>query len=358
MIHPTKSRDVIYFVSAKKDAMNRKYARWWLFTLAGVLLLVVAAVFSLTVGEADISLRDIIPVLGGKEGMEYFILTEIRIPRILLAFAVGGSLSLSGAILQGIFRNPLVEPYTLGISGGAALGVALAIVAGLHLSIGVIMLPLSGFTGAMATIFLVSLLGFLRGGADINKMLLIGVMISFVASSSMMFLMSVTTSENMHGIVFWIMGSLDEPNQMLIRLTLITSLAGLGVSYLFARPLNALRLGETKAGNLGIDSKTTIRILFLLASLLTGISVSVAGVIGFAGLVIPHLIRIVAGSDYRFLLMGSFLGGGLFLILSDVIARTIIAPNELPIGVITGMAGGILFIVVLYNIRSTRRHGI
>jgi iron complex transport system permease protein len=338
--------------------MTKNYANWLLFTLGTLLLLLVAAIFSITMGEARITLWDIIPVFRSGEGMEYFILTQIRLPRVLLAIAVGGSLSLSGAILQGIFRNPLVEPYTLGISGGAAVGVALTIVMGLHITIGMIMLPIAGFSGALATILLVSLLGFLRGGTDINKMLLIGVMISFVASSSMMFLMSVTTTENMHGIVFWIMGSLDEPNRMLVHMTLYISLAGLVISYMFARSLNALRLGESKASNLGINSKSAIRILFLLASLLTGISVSVAGVIGFAGLVIPHLIRIIIGSDYRFLLVGSFLGGGLFLILCDVIARTIISPNELPIGVITGMAGGILFIAVLTQLRKSRKHGI
>ncbi len=338
--------------------MKKKYTRWILFILAMLLILVVSGIFSITMGVVNISLGNLIPLLRQGEGIEYFILTEIRMPRVLLALSVGGSLSLAGAILQGIFRNPLVEPYTLGISGGAALGVALTIVLGLHITLGMLMLPLAGFAGAMATILLVSLLGFLRGGTDINKMLLIGVMISFVASSSMMFLMSVTTSENMHGIIFWIMGSLDEPNHLLIRITFYTSVAGLIISYLFARSLNALRLGEVKATNLGINSKSAIRILFLLASLLTGICVSVAGVIGFAGLVIPHLVRIVVGSDYRFLLAGSFLGGGIFMIISDVIARIIISPNELPIGVITGMAGGILFIVVLTQLKKSRKHGI
>ena len=173
-----------------------------------------------------------------------------------------------------------------------------------------------------------------------------------------MFLMSITTSDNLHGIVFWIMGSLDEPNKMLIQITLYSALAGLLISYLFARPLNALLLGQEKAAYLGINSKTTIRLLFIIASLLTGICVSVAGVIGFVGLVIPHLIRLIAGSDYRFLLIGSFLGGGLFLILSDIVARSIISPNELPIGVITGIAGGILFIIVLNQSRNRKRHGI
>jgi iron complex transport system permease protein len=338
--------------------MKKKHLRWLLFTLAILLLVVLAAIFSLSMGEASISLRDVMHIMKNKEGMEYFIITHIRMPRIILAIAVGGSLSLSGAILQGIFRNPLVEPYTLGISGGAAFGVALTIVMGLHIAIGAFMLPMAGFIGALTTILFVSILGFLRGGTDLNKMLLIGVMISFVASSSMMFLMSITTTESMHGIVFWIMGSLDEPNRMLISITLYASIAGLAISYLFARPLNALRLGEIKANYLGINTRTTIRILFLVASLLTGICVSVAGVIGFVGLVIPHLVRLIAGSDYRYLLIGSYLGGSLFLILCDVIARTIISPNELPIGIITGMAGGLLFIIVLSKFKSRRQYGV
>lgn len=329
-----------------------------LFILFTLLLMGIAVVFSLTMGEASIAVGDLLKVFRSGEGVEYYILTQIRLPRVVLAIAVGGSLSLAGAILQGIFRNPLVEPYTLGISGGAALGVAIAIVMGLHLSIGIFMLPVAGFAGALVTIILVSLLGFLRGGTDFNKMLLIGVMISFVASSSMMFLMSVSNAENLHGIVFWIMGSLDEPSTLLIKIAVFSSLAGLLISYLFARPLNALRLGEVKAAHLGVDTTTTIRILFLVASLLTGICVAVAGVIGFVGLVIPHLVRLLVGSDYRFQLLGSFMGGGLFLILSDVVARTIISPNELPIGIITGMAGGILFIVVLSRFRNRRSHGI
>ena len=187
-------------------------------------------------------------------------------------------------------------------------------------------------------------------------MLLIGVMISFVASSTMMLLMSITTTDNLRGIMFWMMGSLDESNRTLIKIVVYASLSGLLISYLFARPLNALLLGEVKASHLGINSKTTIRILFVVASLLTGICVSVTGVIGFVGLVIPHFIRLLAGTDYRFLLIGSFLGGGIFLILCDVVARTIISPNELPIGVITGMAGGVLFIVVLNQVRKRERH--
>jgi iron complex transport system permease protein len=259
-----------------------------------------------------------------------------------LGFAVGGGLSLSGAILQGIYRNPLVEPYTLGISGGASLGITFAIVAGLHLA-NALFLPLAGFIGALATIFLVYALSTRRGMLEINRLLLIGVMISFISSSLMMFLMSVTSAENIHGIVFWTMGSLNESNNAMIGLVVILSVACLLVSYIFVMPLNALRLGEENARHLGVDSGTTIRILFILTSLLTGACISVAGIIGFVGLVIPHIVQLWVGSDYRIKLIASFLSGSVFLILCDVAARTIIAPNELPIGVITGIIGASFF---------------
>ncbi|MDX9854374.1 MAG: iron ABC transporter permease [Tenuifilaceae bacterium] len=330
--------------------MRKKYLGWLLFGLGLLATLVCAMLYSVSTGEVSIALSDIPRILSSKEGMEYFVLTQIRMPRIVLAIAVGGSLGLTGSILQGIYRNPLVEPYTLGISGGASLGVAIVIVLGLH-AVSMIMLPLAGFIGALATIFLVYTLSIRKGSLDINRMLLIGVMISFVASSAMMFLMSISTAEDLHSIVFWIMGSLDEPNTQLIYLMLGVSLFGLVVAYSFARPLNALQLGQSKAEHLGINASTAIRILFVVSSLMAGICVAVAGVIGFVGLIIPHLVRIIIGSDFRISLIGSFLGGGLFLVVSDVVARTIIAPNELPIGVITGIVGGLIFMVVLSNMR-------
>jgi iron complex transport system permease protein len=326
--------------------MQKKYLQWLLFVMALLALLVVAVIISLSAGEVKIKFSQLAEVLSAKDSIEYTVLTKIRFPRIVLAIAVGGALSLSGAILQGIYRNPLVEPYTLGISGGAALGVAIVIVAGIQLQ-NYFVLPFFGFTGALITLFLVYSLSVRRAGLSMNSMLLIGVMVSFVASSAMMFLMSLTTADNIQNIVFWVMGSLDEPNSVLIKIAFWSSIAGLIISIFFARPLNALRLGEIKARHLGIDTGTTIKLLFVLSSLLTGIAVSVAGVIGFVGLVIPHLIRLIIGNDYRVLLAGSFLGGAIFLVLSDTLARTVIAPNELPIGVITGFAGGLVFIVVL-----------
>jgi len=328
--------------------MQQKYLRW-AFYLAGLFILLIASVvLSLSVGEMNLGFMDIFGILRkGHESMEYTILSQIRLPRVLLGIAVGGALSLSGILLQGVYRNPLVEPYTLGISGGASLGVAFAIVFGLHQLIGSFVLPIAGFAGSFLIIFLVYTISTRSGRINIQSMLLTGVMISFIASSAMMLLMATTSSENLHGIIFWIMGSLDEPDMSLIYITLIIAFVSLVVSYLFVQPLNALRLGEEKAKHLGINTDTAIKLLFLMASLLAGVSVAVAGVIGFVGLIIPHLMRLLVGSDYRILLVSSFLSGSIFLVLSDVIARTIISPNELPIGVITGIVGGIVFLLMM-----------
>lgn len=325
-----------------------KNIKWGLWILAFLLITILSVLVSLSIGELNISLTDIPRILvNGKGSIEYTILSDIRLPRIYIGLSVGGALSIAGAILQGVYRNPLIEPYTMGISGGAALSVAFIIVTGLSLKVGAFLLPLSGFIGALATIFLVYFLSVRSGKVLTQNMVLVGVMISFIASSGMMLLMSYTTTDNIQSIVFWIMGSLDEPNGSLIALGAIVSIAGLAISYLFIHPLNALRLGEDKARHLGINTDVAIKILFILASLLTGMCVAVAGVIGFVGLIIPQLMRLLVGSDFRILLISSFLAGGSFLVFCDTVARTIIAPNELPIGVITGIIGGLVFIVML-----------
>ncbi|MDD2490761.1 MAG: iron ABC transporter permease [Bacteroidales bacterium] len=317
-----------------------------------VTLLIMASALSLCTGEISITPDRVLFYLKESGAMEYQVLHNIRIPRTILAIAIGGSLGLSGVILQGIYRNPLVEPYTLGISGGASLGITFVIVTGLQ-SAGELTLPLAGFTGALITVFLVYFLSYRREGVSTNRMLLTGVMISFISSSAVMFLMSVTAIENIHGIVFWTMGSLNESNPLMVYGILILSLTGLTLSYLFTAPLNALRLGESSARSLGINTKAVICILFFITSLLTGSSIAVAGVIGFVGLVIPHFARLISGTDYRSLLIISFLSGGVFMLLCDILARTLVFPNELPIGVITGIFGGVTFISLIWIKKRT-----
>lgn len=329
---------------------RHKYLKWIVATISLLVLMLITITWSLSKGDMSIPFSQIHTFLfNDSNSIEHTILASIRLPRIFLGLAVGGALGLAGVILQGIYRNPLVEPYTLGISGGAALGVALTIVFGLHISFGSIMLPISGFTGAIIMLFLVYFISMQQGKIDIQKMVLIGVMVSFIASSTMMFLMATTTTENLHGIVFWVMGSLDETETNLITIVGIASIISLAATYFFIQPLNALRLGEYKARTLGINTDLAIKVLFVIASLLTGITVSVAGIIGFVGLIIPHLMRMIVGTDYRILLLSSFLSGGIFVVFCDTLARTIILPNELPIGAITGMIGGLAFILILSN---------
>ena len=326
--------------------MRNKKLIWTVSTIVLLVLLFGVILLSLSIGEISIPISEFWQTLQDKNSMGYSVLAYIRIPRTLLGFAIGGGLSLAGTILQGIYRNPLVEPYTLGISGGASLGVTFAIITGMQ-ALGFLVLPLAGFAGAFATIFLVYTLSIRQGAIQVNRMLLIGVMISFISSSLMMFMMSVTKVENIHNIVFWTMGSLNESNHTMILVMVAVSILCLLLSYLFVTPLNALRLGEDKARHLGINTGTTIRILFIITSLLTGACIPVGGIIGFVGLVIPHIVRYIVGSDYRILLLSSFMSGGIFLIACDILSRVVVQPNELPIGVITGIIGGIVFIFLL-----------
>ncbi len=336
------------------NKLNYWIIRIWF--LAGILLAI--SIFSLSIGSTNIPVKRIIfLVLEGRGTTEYSILFDIRLPRIILGFAIGGALSLAGVILQGMFRNPLVEPYTLGISGGAALGVCLNIILRLNHYFGVLSMPICGFLGSLLVILLVYFLSLKRGTLKIDGILLTGVMISFISSSLIMLIVAVSRAEDLHGIVFWIMGSLEEPNWLLIKLMAFISILGLVVSYLFCLDLNALSLGEEEAVHLGIDVEKIKKILFLLASLLTGFSVSIAGIIGFVGLVVPHFIRMFMGRDHRILLIGSFLCGGGFLIFCDTLARTIVTPVELPVGVLTGILGGSLFIYALTKKRFLGEKG-
>jgi len=326
----------------------------WLLLLA--ILLIGVSFLSLTVGPVRIPLGKSLHLLTSKilfwqdYPMEVspasIIVFKLRIPRLILGIVVGAALSSAGGILQGMFRNPLVEPYTLGISGGAAVIVSLAIVAGLN-RILIQSIPLAGFIGAIGATTLVYFIASSGGRLTIPTLLLTGVIVSFLSSSLIMLLMNLAKGEELHRIIFWIMGNLQETNLPFITIVALVLLAGIFISFLFARDLNALILGEEEATHLGIEVERTKRILFILASLLTGVAVSASGIIGFVGLMIPHLMRIVVDADHRILLPTSALFGASFLVGADLIARTIISPQELPVGVITGIVGGIIFISVI-----------
>ena len=338
--------------------MSRKSRNWVLSIILSFLFLLTACVVSLISGSAGISLSDTIHALvSGKGPAEHSILFDIRLPRIILALAIGGGLSIAGVILQGMFRNPLVEPYTLGISGGAALGASICIIFKLHLLLPDLALPLSGFVGACLVVLPVYYLNARRRVLKIEELLLTGVMTSLISSSLVILILAVARTEELHSIVFWTMGSLEEPSWALIMTALFSSFFCLVISYFYSLDMNALSLGEEEAIHLGVNTERMKRRLFLLASLLSGISVSVAGIIGFVGLIVPHFVRMLVGYDHRILLIVSFLSGAGFLIFCDTIARTVIAPVELPVGVITGILGGIIFVYALSRRFSSGRTG-
>ena len=317
--------------------MERKVRKWVMGSILLVLVSIVVSLLALSLGPARIPFSNILR----PQGVENIILFKIRLPRIILGFMVGGALAVAGVIFQGMFRNPLVEPYTLGVSGGAALGVSLSVIAGFPI------LPLAGFLGALGAISLVYFIARRPGYLRISMLLLTGVMVSFIASAIILLIMSLSQEHQLHGILFWIMGSLEESNLPLIKLASLIILVGIAISLFYGRDLNVLSLGEEEALHLGINIERTKRILFILGSLLAGVAVSVSGIIGFVGLLVPHFMRLFLGPDHRILLPTSCLAGGIFLIASDTLARTIISPLELPVGVITGILGGSLFIYFL-----------
>ncbi|MEI8011470.1 MAG: iron ABC transporter permease [Candidatus Omnitrophota bacterium] len=324
-----------------------KYVRWasWLGFLA--VLLAAVIVWSLSVGASGIPAGKVLGILfQGGSPAEHSIIFDIRLPRILLGLAIGGCLSLAGVILQGLFRNPLVEPYTLGISGGAALGVAANIALGIS-AIGAYTLPVSGLLGAGAVIVFLYFSSLRTGLVKLQGLLLNGVMISFISSSLVMLLMSIASSESLHGIVFWMMGSLGGSDVTYVNFMLMLSLAALATGYAFCLALNALALGEDEARHLGVPIERVKKVLFVFCAVLTGLCVSIAGMIGFVGLVVPHVMRRLVGADHRILLGASFIAGAIFLIASDTLARIVITPLELPVGVITGIAGGSVFLYAL-----------
>ena len=272
---------------------------------------------------------------------------RLRLARTALGVIAGGGLSAAGVIFQAILRNPLAEPYVLGVSSGAGLGAALAIVTGVSAA-GAWTLPALAFVGALATILLVyALASTSTGTVPSQTLLLSGVVVGAVLGSLLMFVVSIAPSEHLHGVVWWLLGSLQAFDWHLVWVVAAVVAAGLAVSILFSRDLNLLSLGEEPAAHLGLDVRRTRNLFLLLASLVTGATVAACGLIGFVGLIVPHMVRLVLGPDHRRLVPASALAGATFLVLADSIARTMIAPREVPIGVVTALVGGPFFLGLL-----------
>jgi iron complex transport system permease protein len=313
-----------------------------LTVITGVVLLA-----ALASGSADISIADTLAAIQGKATEQtHALVVDLRLPRALTAFAVGGLLAVAGVLMQVLLRNPLAEPYILGSSGGAAVAALLAMMFGL----GSVLVDLAAFGGAMAATLLVFSIAHGTGSWTPARLLLTGVVLAAGFSAATTLLLALSPDQNLRGMLFWLMGDLSfayEPARCLWLLAILTAGAALA-----ARHLNVLARGELQAAILGVPVAGFRYLIFGAAALATAISVTTVGVIGFIGLVVPHLVRLVAGSDHRIVVPASALAGGILLVIADTLARTIMAPRQLPVGALTAAIGVPLFLVLMSQSRS------
>jgi iron complex transport system permease protein len=308
--------------------------------LALVALLSVAG--SLAAGSIAIGPGDVLRALaGGDAGLAGEVVRTLRLPRALAGLACGGLLALAGALMQILLRNPLADPYVLGVSGGASVGALAALLFGLPL----VLLHAGAFAGALAAMLLVFGLAHGEGSWTQTRLLLTGVIVAAGCGAAVALILSVAPEHQLHGMLFWLMGDLShaiEPVPALLVLVI-----GLAASLPFARDLNLIARGELSARALGVPVARLRLGIYVLASLLTALSVSLAGSIGFIGLIVPHLVRLAIGNDQRVLLPASVLAGGALLVVADVLARTLVAPQQLPVGVLTALIGVPVFLFLL-----------
>jgi len=311
------------------------------------IVLVGVAVTSLSMGPAKVSMGTILAWCAGTQSVEQttsMILTKIRLPRILLAGLVGFTLSLGGVVFQALLRNPLAEPFILGISSGAAIGAIGGIMLGLGFTVGV---PLLSFISALATILLVMGISSRHGGLESSTLLLTGVIVNAFFTAIIMFFIATVSDSRLHSMLFWLYGDLSQSKYIQLSISLPLVLIVSGLIYLFSRHLNLMVGGEESALQMGVEVEMVKWISFIGISLITGVVVSFSGIIGFVGLIVPHLMRMILGPDHRLLIPASALGGAVFLVAADTVARTIISPSELPVGVITAFLGAPFFIYLL-----------
>lgn len=311
------------------------------------LLLVVVVLISLLMGTAKVSPGQLWGVLTGDPQVNEtarLIILRIRLPRIVLAGLVGFSLSLGGVVFQALLRNPLADPFILGVSSGGGFGAVLGIVFGLGTTFGT---PLSAFGGALLTIYLVMMMGRRKMGTESTTILLTGVIINAFFTAIIMFFIATAVDDHLHSMLFWLYGDLSQSYYQQSAIIAPALLAGFIILYGLSRHLNLIAAGEETALQLGVDVERAKKICFIAVSLVIGLVVAFSGLIGFVGLIIPHLCRMAFGSDHRLLIPVSALGGAIFLIVADTVGRMIISPGELPVGVITAFMGAPFFIYLL-----------
>jgi iron complex transport system permease protein len=320
-------------------------------SLAAALLLgasVLAVLLSVRYGAVDLSLAQVLDAVRGQGAESHrVIIQELRLPRAILAVLVGGGLALSGAVFQALLRNPLAEPYILGISGGAAAGAVLVLALGL-VAVASWALPLAAFAGALVAIALVfGVAASADRRLDVRVLLLAGVVVGAFFSACIALILALTDAPTVRSAVLWMMGSLSGASWRTVAVVAAYTLPSAVLILGLARALNAMAIGEETASYLGTEVERVKRGAYGVASLIAAAGVAFTGVIGFVGLIIPHGVRLVVGSDHRTLLPLSFLAGAGFLTLADLLARTVMAPVEIPIGVITAFVGVPFFLILL-----------
>jgi iron complex transport system permease protein len=290
----------------------------------------------LTIGDADVSMTTDAIIL------------HLRMPRVFLGFMVGCSLASVGVILQALLRNPLADPYILGVSSGSALGVSLAVLFGVGtMAWAIPALPLCGFLGGLLALFVLYRMSATADRLPVHSVLLAGVILNAIFSALIMFVTSIMEPNRSFGMMAWLMGSLTAPADRTLLALLAYLAVCVGLLFTQVNVLNILTLGEEPARSLGIDTERAKRFILMTAALVTGAVVSVSGMIGFIGMVVPHAMRLLLGADHRVLLPASALAGGMFLMTADTFARSVFAPSELPVGIMTALAGGPFFIYLL-----------
>jgi len=320
-------------------------------TLLVVLLLsaglILAAMTSLSLGSVPVSLGSVAGALCGSSSVtaaERTIILQIRLPRVLLAIIVGSGLSIAGLVFQALLRNPLAEPYILGISSGGTVGAILAMT--FSAGAGLFTVPLASFAGSAAVMGLVYSVAHRRGKLDTYTLLLAGVMIGAFFNALVLLVVAVINQE-IRNAFLWLMGNLTGANPASVAIVSVPVVIASIALYSQAKGFNLIATGEESAMQLGIDVGTLKKGAYLLASFITGMVVSVSGVVGFVGLIIPHMCRMVFGPDHRLLFPASFLSGAIFLVLADLISRTALAPTEIPVGAVTAAIGAPLFVYLL-----------
>lgn len=320
--------------------------RWILILIALIFVLAISILVSIAVGSTNIPLRTIAKIIVDHKraflSAEETIILQIRLPRVLLGILVGMSLSVSGTTMQTLFKNPMADPYIIGISSGAAFGAVLA------MRLSPTLVPLIAIVCAISTAFIVYNIAKVGEKLPVNTLLLSGIAVGYFLSAITSF-MIFNSGEGLHQVVFWMMGGLWGANWDRVEIIILPICIGMMILYLFSKDMNVMLLGEESAEHLGIDVETLKKIMLIISSIITAAAVSMSGIIGFVGLIVPHIMRIMVGPDHRILLPTSALAGGILLVLADTMARTL---GEIPVGIITALFGAPFFI---YLLRSRKR---